>query len=101
MTFIDKVLAGEEFEDQIDNYIETWHREPNDLELHDYLGLTEQEYALWVEQPESLRSILFTRKMGKLSQVEDWDAAHLIAARSQSQQDPEVLLTWLRKKGLL
>lgn len=101
MTFVEKVLAGEEFVDQIDEYVTEWHSSPQHSALHAFLGLTRDEYGLWVEQPDSLHSILFARKNGAPIKSFDWDDAHLLAARSQSQQDPAILLGWLKKKGLL
>lgn len=44
----------------IDDYIEEWHVARTNLELHEWLGLTWEEYTLFVEKPEFL-SILLDR----------------------------------------
>lgn len=67
-TFVDRVLAGEIYNlDKIDDDIAIWSRskEPEaECELHEWLGLTEKEYDLFVEKPESLKVILSARKYG-------------------------------------
>lgn len=35
-------------DDEVMNKVEEWHRSDSDLELHEYLGWTFEEYALWV-----------------------------------------------------
>lgn len=101
MTFVEKVLAGDEFADRIDDYVAQWHNSPRRMALHTFLGLSRDEYGMWVEQPASLQTILFARRNGAPLESFEWDNAHLLAARSQSQQDPKILLGWLNKKGLL
>jgi hypothetical protein len=52
-TFVDLYLAGLVAEDAVHDYIEEWHEqaEPSG-ELHEWLGLTWPEYAVWVEEDE-------------------------------------------------
>lgn len=100
MSFIEKVLAGDALDTEIDDYVEQWHQNGGDLSLAEFLGLTDEEYALWVEQPESLRSILFRRKHDlNLSDQENWQEAHRVAARSQRNGDADELLQWLKRTG--
>ena len=57
-------------------------------------------YTDTVEQPESLRSILFRRKNEiRLEEAAEWSEAHRLAARSQGLGDPEKLLHRLKKTG--
>jgi hypothetical protein len=100
--FIDSVLEGDAFETEIDDFVEEWHEGKSGLSLPEFLGFSKEEYALWVEQPESLRSILFCRKHDiNLGEHSEWQEAHRLAARSQGLGDPEELLNWLRKTGRL
>ena len=62
MKFIDKVLAGDELADSISDYVRKWHESDSAEEINEFLGLTVQEYARWVENPEALNSILRQRK---------------------------------------
>jgi hypothetical protein len=102
MKFIEKVLEGDVLHTEIDDFVEQWHHTKTDQSLADFLGLTDDEYALWVEQPEALRSILFCRKHDiSREEASEWQDAHRLAARSQGLGDPEKLLNWLKKTGRL
>jgi hypothetical protein len=102
MNFVEQVMEGDVLDTEIDDFVEQWHQSKSDESLAEFLGFTDEEFALWVEQPEALRSILFCRKHDvPRSEVTDWQQAHRMAARSQKNGDPNVLLTWLKKTGRL
>jgi len=102
MKFIEKVLEGEVLDTEIDDHVEQWHNGKSSQSLADFLGLTDDEYALWVEQPDALRSILFCRKHAiQLAEASEWQEAHRVAARSQGAGDAGALLHWLKKTGRL
>lgn len=63
-TFVEKCLSGEAFANEIDDYIDQWHEGSGTGDLHEFLGFTEEEYAIWVERSEALNHILFARKHG-------------------------------------
>jgi hypothetical protein len=48
--------------DEIDLFVERWHDGQDQRNLRDYLGLTEPEYALWVNDPGVLPYILISRR---------------------------------------
>ena len=48
MNFIDGYRAGFYDKNQIDDFVESWHKDQQGLELWDYLGFTRNEYAKWV-----------------------------------------------------
>ncbi len=52
-TFVEAVLAGDAMLGDIDDFIDAWHASPEDVGLAEFLGMTEEEYARWVEQPET------------------------------------------------
>jgi hypothetical protein len=58
MTFVEACWAGEAFADEIDNWIERWHNESRDKPLHEFLGLTIEQYERWINNPRELQSIL-------------------------------------------
>ena len=103
MKFIEQVLEGEVLETEIDDFVEAWHRgEGANETLAQFLGFTDNEYALWVEQPETLRSIIFCRKHKiDISQMSNWQDAHRVAAHSQESGDSNELLRWLKETGRL
>jgi hypothetical protein len=63
-SFIEKCINGDASLDEIDNYIDEWHDSDstNDLELHEFLGMSWEEYSLWAVKPSLLAEILNHRK---------------------------------------
>jgi hypothetical protein len=69
-TFVEVYLDGEASLDDIDNYIHNWHNTyKGDNELHEFLGLTLEEYARWVENPYCLKGLLEIRRLKKLGHL--------------------------------
>ncbi len=61
-TYIGHALSGEDPGD-IDDWVEQWHKGQSRLELHEYLGMTLEEYSNWVLAPDALQHIIATRKL--------------------------------------
>ncbi len=68
-SFIDKCISGEIIEDHynsaIDDYTEVWHSntlEADFVPLHEFLGMTIEEYAKWMERKLSIKDIVEIRK---------------------------------------
>jgi hypothetical protein len=59
-TFVDLALAGliADPEEAVNDYIAEWHESDTRLPLHEWLGLTQEQHALFVEKPECLRTLL-------------------------------------------
>lgn len=57
-TFLDLVLAGDARQDDIDDFVDRWHDGDASCSLAAFLGMSDDEYALWVEKPSSLSLIL-------------------------------------------
>lgn len=65
MNFIELYLSGEVLPSDIGNFIDGWHDSDEDNgELHEYLGMTLDEYKLWAVKPTTLPFILSSRKNG-------------------------------------
>jgi hypothetical protein len=103
-SFVQRVLAGDELDlSKIDDEIEEWHRSSSALRLSEWLGLTEDEYSLVVEQPDALRTILAARRYGTslqelLAVTED---ACALAARGATPQEVAKIRRWLEQTGRL
>jgi hypothetical protein len=101
MTFIDKCISGDAFLDEVDDYIDAWHDTdiPEDIELHEYLGMTWKEYSLWVTNPSILGVIVDARR--KDSSLEDLPSQEVkaLAARASSQEEAQRVMNWLKKLG--
>ncbi len=100
-TFVQFVLSGQRLAEEIDEFIADWHESEDRRSLAQSLGFTDDEYALWVEQPATLELIIATHHAGTtLDQMQDWtEEVHLVAARSNSQADATKLISWLRRTG--
>ena len=61
-TFIERYLAGEARPEEIDHYVDAWHRTPQELELHEFLGMSKAEYGRWLRNPDALSEIAHARK---------------------------------------
>lgn len=48
-TFIEKCMNNQETPENIDAYIEQWHNSQSNKSLSEFLGMTENEYALYLE----------------------------------------------------
>ena len=101
--FLDLLLAGKVSPGQIDDFVDRWHAAPGGRELHDYLGMTAEEYSLWVRVPDALEYVVAARqKMKPLAET----VAH--ACKELRQTDPKGhdaksvrLEEWLSAKGAL
>lgn len=45
-------VSGSATESVFDDKIDEWHEGDSDLPLHEYLGLTKEQYMLWLRKPE-------------------------------------------------
>lgn len=57
-TFLEMAVMGQIELDRIEDFVDRWHESNAQCNLPAYLGMTEDEYALWVEKPESLELII-------------------------------------------
>jgi len=68
-TFLDLYAQGKVVPDDVDDFVSRWHadQEPwaKNLSLHEYLGMTHQEYEVWLYDPFSLPCILAARQSGR------------------------------------
>lgn len=91
-TFIDSCLAGDASPEDIDDWIDRWHSSETGDSLNTFLGFTQDEGALFVERPGSLRSIIAARHQKPLSPTADIEdegtvpatQANIIVNRSRS-----------------
>jgi hypothetical protein len=99
---MDAVLTGDVLFTDIDDWVQRWHEAPDDpgVELHEALGMTFDEYALWVERPEALRAIITAHKTGApLAQLAGSVHEFSLAARGLDEREREAVLSWLRDTG--
>jgi hypothetical protein len=103
-TFVAQALRGEATLDDVEEHVARWHESEDARELHDYLGLTWDEYALWAEQPSALRYILFSKRFGVplKDALREYPASREpVAARARSESEAREVQAWLKKTGRL
>lgn len=102
MSFIGRCLAGAILDpgEQIHDAIDAWHGgEGRGQELHAWLGMSWEEYALWAEKPFALRAILAARHMnarlGDMLKVTEGGTA--LAARGVPAEEFAQIQQWLKQ----
>lgn len=54
MKYVQLLAQGTVSEDQIDDYVEMWHNGQSDDSLHQFLGMTWDQYSQWVMHGNSI-----------------------------------------------
>jgi len=52
-SFIDRVLGGEADVSKVDDFVDRWHEGEGSESLAAFLGMSEDEYALWAQKPHA------------------------------------------------
>uniref|UniRef100_Q07KR6 Uncharacterized protein n=1 Tax=Rhodopseudomonas palustris (strain BisA53) TaxID=316055 RepID=Q07KR6_RHOP5 len=103
-SFIELCLAGNALIDEVDDFVDRWHSAPSATSLRDYLGMSEAEYSLWINDPDVLPYVILSRKEGRpFTQVvnDNYYSSVRLAARPDQQQKLRVLKDWLQRQGHL
>ncbi|WEK30780.1 MAG: hypothetical protein P0Y58_00905 [Candidatus Pseudomonas phytovorans] len=101
MSFVELCLEGSVLEEEIERFVEDWHegRQGLDMELHEYLGMSWEEYQLWATTPSVLPFVLTARKRGITLDQELAQDRHAMAARAGSIAEATKVEAWLRSVG--
>ena len=100
-TFVELCLNCDAIPEVIDDFVGHWHAgEGADQSIHDYLGMSLDDYSLWVEKPSALNLILY-RHAKRVTLREAIEAAgnFSIATRAESPEVAEDILRWLKSTG--
>ncbi len=88
--FIKDCLSGDALFNEVDNYIDIWHEGDSNLELFQFLGMTEKEYELFVTNSNFLPIIVAAHKEGVDSSV-IINQTVALAARPEEQSKADKL----------
>jgi hypothetical protein len=103
VTFVERALAGDvlDLAGEIDDDIDAWNESDSELQLHEWLGLTQDEYNLFATQPSLLRLILMSRRWddGTLLELARDPNDVKLAARGATPAELETAHQWLRQTG--
>lgn len=61
-SFIDDVVAGRASEADVDDYIDYWHTHQTGNELREYIGLSDEEYGMWLRNDSLLAAFIDQRR---------------------------------------
>lgn len=61
-SFMEQLIKGEAPPEAMDDFIDLWHEGDDTRSLPEFLGMSEDEYGLWVEKPDALPVIFLARK---------------------------------------
>ena len=101
ISFIKACIGGDALLNEIEDYIEKWHNDPNDLgEVYEFLGMTRDEYFLWLEDPQILPFVVDAHKRGITVQqsLEEFNRLPL-AARAANDEEARRIVKWLKRTG--
>lgn len=62
-TFLGQCVAGTASVDDVDDWIDRWHEGDSDKSLHDYLGMTWEEYSNFALSHDALKHIVEIRRL--------------------------------------
>lgn len=99
--FVSMCANGELLLEDIDDFIDEWHESDSAEEIYDYLGMSQQEYRLWVHDPDMLPFIVTARSQRRsiddvLADIHDLP----LAARADSPSKAKFLMEWLEQHGI-
>lgn len=97
--FISECIKGVTLMSEINDYIESWHESDSSLSLHEFLGMSKKEYALFVEDETYLGSIIAAHK-NKVDIVPMMREEFNLAARSDNPKKAAQLQKWLDREKL-
>ena len=102
LNFITSCIQGFCLIEDIDDFVDNWHDSDSELQLYEYLGMTHDEYKLWLEKPESLKFIIFSKKNKiPLKIALHSYAPTQLAARAASTTEATEIIDWLKKTSRL
>jgi hypothetical protein len=102
-TFVEMCIRGEALTEEIDDYIHEWHESKPSIPLHDYLGMTWEEYSIWVGDEEVLPYIVTAHKNNEnlVDLLEENYYVLPLAARAGDPFTAKKLMDWLKRQGKL
>ncbi len=106
-TFFDLYSEGHALEEEIDDFVDAWHLEmkgkipPHLVELPNYLGMSQEEFDVWVQEPDALPHILNARLERKSIDAVMHEHVNdmLLAARAADKSSIVALRAWLESRN--
>lgn len=99
--FIEQCLLREARPEDIDDFIDQWHENPGEQPLHDFLGMTRNEYALWIANATILPTIIGVRSKHQSMDhfLREFDKQLPAEAKSSSPAGAQALMKWMKAQN--
>ena len=102
MTFVDLCIKGVVLTEEIDDFVDSWHSSDSEQALHEFLGMTQEEYAAWVDGSWVLPYIIIAHRDGiALDELLNKSRELKLAARAADAERAQELIDWLQEQGKL
>jgi hypothetical protein len=103
--FMQLCLAGKAQPTDIDSFVSQWHKSDSTLELDAYLGLTEEEYDLWLVEPDALADIVksrngLTKNKNPTTTQKATNTRYALAAHTASIAQADELFKGVKREGI-
>ena len=98
---MDMALRGEAMFDEIDDFVDKWHECSDRHKLSEFLGMSPDEYSLWLSDPSYIGLILAARhdERSLLEAVNDnYSDLTKLAARSDKSEKVARLRAWIAEQ---
>ena len=99
--FIDDCLNGNALLSDIDSIVDKWYEGviKNDISLRDVLGMTQEEYVLWMRDPANINFIVHARQRNipVEAAIEEFFSLPM-AARGSSKEEINAIMKWLENE---
>lgn len=98
--FIQACIDADVLVDEIDDYIDEWHDGDYDVDLNEFLGMTKEEYRLWVENDSMIKYIITAHMENKsISEViAEYYEAEKLVARAENAEEAKAIYEWLKSR---
>jgi hypothetical protein len=102
-SFINLSLEGKVLLDEVDDFIDAWHKNPGDQPLHQFLGMSHAEYSLWLLDPDTMPIIIKARheQLPLTAVVHDYYRTLRSAGRPEDSLKVRRLGQWLEQNAEL
>jgi len=101
LRYMDLALSGHVLPDEISDFVAVWHDGDSEEDLHRFLGMSWEEYSLWVTDSSQIQLIIAARhKNQSLVQAVNDNILlrNQIAARASDFKDTKPLQRWIESQ---
>lgn len=100
--FMKLALNGDVLSDEIEVFVDAWHESASEAEIHEFLGMSFEEYSLWASDADTIDVILGARHAGvplKEAINDNLRVQERIAARADEAGKLAILSRWIASQA--